>query len=255
MGQQRGRFDRIELMLIAVFVAVTGFGAGVQYRDSAPLEGAYLDELYGPHRYSRNREEWIIRDFFRDERNGFFLDVGANHYRTESNTYFLERELGWSGIALEPLVRFEAEYLEHRPRTRFRGFFVSDASSTTARMFLLEQNTLVSSSDRNFTARHGSDVTVVDVPTITLNDLLDHEGVTAIDFLSMDIELHEPQALAGFDVRRFRPRFVCIEAHAEVRQSILDYFIRNGYTIVGQYVRAEVLNLFFMPLPAPLSGS
>ena len=70
MKQHRGRFDRIELTLIAAFVAVTGFGAGVQYRDSAPLEGAYLEELYGPHRYSRNREEWIIRDFFRDERNG-----------------------------------------------------------------------------------------------------------------------------------------------------------------------------------------
>jgi len=88
----------------------------------------------------------------------------------------------------------------------------------------------------------------IEVPTITLNDLLDSEGVKKIDFLSIDIELWEPKALAGFDVERFRPELVCIEAHPQVRQQILDYFARHHYTLVGKYLRADVNNLYFAPL-------
>jgi hypothetical protein len=44
---------------------------------------------------------------------------------------------------------------------------------------------------------------------------------------------------------------VCIEAHPEVRQEILDYFARNGYVVVGKYLRADIWNLYFTPL-APL---
>ena len=40
----------------------------------------------------------------------------------------------------------------------------------------------------------------------------------------MDIELAEPAALAGLDIRRFRPGLVVVEAHPQVRQKILDYF-------------------------------
>ena len=65
----------------------------------------------------------------------------------------------------------------------------------------------------------------------------------------MDIELSEPKALAGFDIGRFRPGLVCIEAHDEVRQQILDYFARSGYVIVGKYLAADENNLYFMPLP------
>ena len=86
------------------------------------------------------------------------------------------------------------------------------------------------------------------MPTITLNDLLPRHGISRVDFLSMDIELSEPKALAGFDIRRFRPELVCIEAHSEVRQQILDYFARNAYVIVGRYLLADSHNLWFAPL-------
>ena len=64
----------------------------------------------------------------------------------------------------------------------------------------------------------------------------------------MDIELAEPKALAGFDVDRYRPALVCVEAHPDVRQEILDYFTRHGYTVVGKYLRMDPKNLYFSPL-------
>jgi hypothetical protein len=86
------------------------------------------------------------------------------------------------------------------------------------------------------------------VPTTTLNAVLDQAGLTRVDFLSMDIELAEPKALAGFDIDRFQPGLVCIEAHLEVRQQILDYFATHRYSLVGKYLRADPHNLYFRPL-------
>jgi FkbM family methyltransferase len=241
----------------AVLVLASAAGAcRAPAADENPLPRAarYLERAYGPARYSQFAEEWIIRDFFQDRRGGFFVDVGANHYRDSSTTFYLEEKLGWSGIAIEPLEQFEADYKAHRPATRFRPFFVSDVSDERAKMYVLDAHTVVSSSEKAFTERTGKNPREIDVPTITLDDLLGREKVEKVDFLSMDIELSEPKALAGFDIGRFRPDLVCVEAHDEVRQQILDYFARHGYVIVGKYLPADEHNLYFKPLEAPAAS-
>jgi hypothetical protein len=58
--------------------------------------------------------------------------------------------------------------------------------------------------------------------------------------------------LAGFDIDRFQPTFVCIEAHPEVRQAILDYFAEHRYVLVGKYLRIDQKNLYFSPLGTPI---
>lgn len=218
--------------------------------DGLALPGGarYLEKAYGPSRYSQFAEEWIIRDFFQDRRGGVFVDVGANHYRDSSTTFYLEEQLGWSGLAVEPLAQFAADYRTYRPRTTFLPFFVSDVSDERAKLYVLDEHTVVSSFDRSFTERTGRNPREMDVPTITMNDLLRKNGIERFDFLSMDIELAEPMALAGFDIRRYRPELVCIESHSEVRQQILDYFATNGYVLVGKYLPADEHNLYFMPL-------
>jgi hypothetical protein len=87
----------------------------------------------------------------------------------------------------------------------------------------------------------------IEAATITLDDLLSSQGIERVDFLSMDIELHEPQALAGFNLQKYQPALVCIEAHPQVRQQILDYFAARGYVVVGKYLRADPQNLWFAP--------
>ena len=216
-------------------------------QDELPRGAKYL-EGYGPNRYSQFAEEWIIRDFFKDRRDGVFVDVGANHYKKDSTTFYLEEKLGWSGLAVEPLAQFEAEYKQFRPKTKFLPFFVSDVSDERAKFYVLDKHSVVSSSDKKFTERTAPGAREMDVPTITMNDLLQKNGVERFDFLSMDIELSEPKALSGFDIDRYRPELVCIEAHDEVKQFILDYFARHGYVIVGKYLDADDHNLYFTPL-------
>jgi FkbM family methyltransferase len=149
---------------------------------------------------------------------------------------------------VDALTQFSDGYRQHRPKTRFFSFFVSDRSDKQATLHVLEHNSLVSSATRDFTRQWGSDIKEVSIKTISLNELLMTEGVSRFDFLSMDIELAEPEALAGFDIQRFRPRLVCVEGHQEVRQQILDYFARRGYVLLGRYLRADAQNLWFARL-------
>ena len=72
-----------------------------------------------------------------------------------------------------------------------------------------------------------------------------------MDLLNLDIELAEPKALAGFDIERWKPELVCVEAHQYVRQQILDYMHAHRYVLVGKYLRVDGMNLYFMPAGAP----
>jgi FkbM family methyltransferase len=242
------RFDAVEMGVVAAFVGFLTWAAMYEGPSPSQLESQALAEQYGPATNSENEEEWIIRDFFKERRGGVFLDVGASHYRINSNTYYLETELGWSGLAVEPFTHFEPDYRAHRPRTRFEPFFVSDMSDAEVKMYSHGENFLANSSDRSFVERFGDNPDEFAARTITLNDLLDRAGIASIDFMSMDIELAEPKALAGFAIERFRPELVCIEAHPEVRQALLDYFTRHGYVLLGAYLRADQKNLYFRPL-------
>jgi FkbM family methyltransferase len=252
-----GGLGLVEVACIGALLLTLGFGVGrafvLNYHDSfvPPKDVQWLKDRYGSEKSSENTEEWLIRDFFEDARGGTFLDVGSADARVGSNTYFLESQLGWSGIAVDALDEHVASYKKLRPRTKFFSLFVSDHSEQTATMFVSSRFEQYASSAREFTSRHTPDApTARQVPTITLNDLLTAGGITAIDFMSMDIELSEPKALAGFDLARYKPRLVCIEAHPETRQAILNYFALRGYTVVGKYLRLDHINLWFMPLPA-----
>jgi FkbM family methyltransferase len=214
-------------------------------RDNEEIEA--LEHKYGPSRFTQGVEEWILKDFFQNRRNGIFVDVGANHHQTGNNTYYLETVMGWSGVAIEPQVKFAAGYREHRPRTTFLPLFISDVSDEQATLYVTANNDLVSSGVREFTQSWG-DVTPTITTTATLDDVLDRLKIERVDFLSMDIELAEPKALAGFSIERFAPALVAIEAHPPVRQQILDYFVRNGYIPVGRYWRADTNNFWFAPV-------
>ena len=257
------RFDLAEVSLIFVLVATIAAVAAITVMERAGLsyvtfsaaeEGAALKQRYGPARYSEHEEEWIIRDFFKEKRGGVFVDVGANHYQAHSNTYYLESALSWTGVAIDPQTVFAEDYLRHRPGTRYFAYFVSDTSDANATLYQVKENPLVASADRGFAERAGTNAKdaayqaqEMTVPTVRLTDLLDRLGMARFDLLSIDVELAEPKVLAGFDIGRFRPSLVCIEAHPQVRQQILNYFAAHGYVLLGRYLRIDLRNLYFAP--------
>lgn len=49
-------------------------------------------------------EKELIRNYFENKKNGVFVEVGANDPTSpESQSFHLERLLGWTGLLIEPI--------------------------------------------------------------------------------------------------------------------------------------------------------
>ncbi len=206
----------------------------------------------GEKLYSQYDEEIIIRHFFGDRRNGFFVDVGCGHPIQRSTTYYLEKHLGWSGIAVDAIADYAPSWRKERPRSRFFSYLVTDHADSIDSFYRAIVPGLSSTQpERTFRAPGGREMTItgkeIRVPTTTLDKLLEENGVSEIDFLSMDIEESEPAALAGFDIERFRPELVCIEAANATRERIRRYFESHGYRQIEEYLERDLVNWYFEP--------
>jgi FkbM family methyltransferase len=212
---------------------------------AAAAPDAILD---GKPLYSQHNEELIVRDFFHDKRDGVFLDVGCASPIQDSNTYYLEKHLGWSGLAVDALPEFIQPWARKRPRSRFFNFYVSDHAGTVEPFYRAALRG-TSSAVKPEKGPGGKEMASqeIQVPTTTLDKLLDTNGVKHVDFLSMDIEGHEPPALAGFDIDRFQPALACIEAKPENREKIAAYFRAHGYERLERYLAHDPVNYYYAP--------
>jgi FkbM family methyltransferase len=215
-------------------------------REVGGREGILLEES----RYSLFDEELIIRDFFQDQRDGIFLDVGCAWPVRSSNTFYLEKHLGWKGIGVDAVAEYGPGWRSKRPNSRFFSYLVTDRSGQME-TFFKSPNPGLSSTNRTLATgkAFGDDLEpeAVQIETITLDDLLDREGIEKLDLLSMDIEGHEPLALAGFDIERFQPELVVIEGKLveENDGKVARYFERHGYERIERYRAFDAVNSYF----------
>jgi FkbM family methyltransferase len=184
-------------------------------------------EAVGSARYSRpalhQLDQRLERHINLD--HGFFVEAGANDGFSQSNTYYLERFRGWTGILVEPIPELAAECRLNRMSPVFEAAFVADeltATSVTLHCAGLMSTVAGALGDAEVTRRHIETGLAVQrlrssrtlqVPARTLSSLLDEQRIDReIDLLSLDVEGAEPQALRGLDLRRHSPRWICVEA-------------------------------------------
>jgi hypothetical protein len=258
MPEKRRLLSTVEvsLSLVLACVAVTTMLVAWR-RPSAPPEIIpQLERRFGPRVASEGPEEWFLRDFFSDERGGVFLDVGAGPAREGSNTYVLERDLGWTGLAIDAQADYAPDYRTYRPGTRFVSAYVSDRDGQQEELWVLPHRPQSSSRDVAFARFYskGDEPIRRAFTSVTVDTLLRKHGLARIDYMNLDIELSEPQALAGFSIEQYCPRLISVEAHVPTRQAILDYFSGHSYVLVGRYLRDDPINLWFKPRGGPGHG-
>ncbi len=178
---------------------------------------------------------------------GFFVEAGAADGVRESNTYFLERIRGWEGVLVEPIPSLAGACAKERRRSRvIQAALVSEAhGGPTVTVLDGDLMSLVRGSlgdgaeeTRRLEAAkrwHGANGRPVEVPARTLSSILDEVGVERIDFLSLDVEGYELEALRGLDLARHRPAFILVESLDVEAGREVDRHLRDaGYAAVDQ---------------------
>lgn len=80
---------------------------------------------------------------------------------------------------------------------------------------------------------------VVSVETITLNDALNKANIESLDFVSIDIEGGEHDALMGLDLEKYNPSVLLIE-NKENQFIIREFMKRRGYSFHHRIVKDDI---------------
>jgi len=163
--------------------------------------------------YAQNLEDVILDRVFRGQATGFYVDVGASDPVEHSVTkHFYDR--GWRGINIEPGEVFAKL---HKARPRDRNFNVA-ASDHLGPVTWYEfpqapgSGRIDDAPPELYLAQKNEGRYCRQVAARPLRDILAECQPPNIDFLSVDVEGHERQVLAGNDWQRFRPRVAVVEA-------------------------------------------
>jgi len=167
---------------------------------------------------------------------GTFLEAGAHDGYTQSNTYFLERHRGWSGVLIEPVPELRVKSERRRPRSRVFGCALVGPDYRDPQIEVhfgdLMSTVGASAHAQDGLAVAGRNPYTVSVPARTLSSVLDEAGIGAPDLMVLDLEGHELQALRGLDLERHAPGYLMLEAlDGDLQRPAFDAALAERYEL------------------------
>lgn len=182
------------------------------------------------------QDKWVAEEMFPNQTKGYFVDLAAGDGIFLSNTYFLEKNLKWKGLCIEPSSfftqlkqnrncdcsdsvvmqdGFEVEFTEYEKTTEFEHL-LSAVSGTSKAPYPVKSVT-----------KHTS---------VSLDTLLNkYNAPPTIEYISMDIEGSEPYVLQDFLPKNKRTVLTwSIECnpYSEHESLILSWMEKYGYELV-----------------------
>jgi FkbM family methyltransferase len=161
--------------------------------------------------YAQNFEDVMLHRALAHVKQGFFIDVGAQHPSDDSVTKAFSLR-GWRGINIEPVPHWYNLLVEDRPYDINLNIAVGDGDGLT--IFEVEE-TGWSTGDRALAERYREEGKVVHehhVPATTLDRILEQQHVDVVHFLKVDCEGAERVALESCSFDSVRPWIVVVEA-------------------------------------------
>jgi FkbM family methyltransferase len=197
--------------------------------------------------YSQFGEDLIIFHLFRtlSIQRPNYLDIGANHPKFISNTYFLYQR-GSRGVLVEPNPRLSRRLRRIRPRDTVLEVGIGQVAQTHADFYVFPKYADGLSTFSKEDADHWQTVgmqgqgriaveKVIRVPLVPVNEVISANfGGRGPNLLSLDIEGMDLQILHTLDFGRFAPDVLCVETLAYDAQ-------QRGYkrTDIPEFVRAQ----------------
>lgn len=188
-----------------------------------------------------DKDKILNETYFKDQKNGFFVDVGAHDGKSISSTYFLESELRWSGICIEPLERRFDELVVNRPNSICLNKAVYTKNGTVKFLDITGYPEMLSGIEEEYNEQHkyrivneikqqGGGASLVEVSCVTLNSVFEDYDVQTIDYLKIDTEGSELAILQSIDFSKYDIK--CIDVENNYNTDFKTFFEEKGYKLL-----------------------
>ncbi|XP_037793537.1 uncharacterized protein LOC119589018 [Penaeus monodon] len=200
-----------------------------------------------------------ILDVLRGKRGGFFLEAGALDGYYQSNTFFLERDLGWTGLLVEPNpVFFEALLARHRrawatdlclgtkPYPVKTEFWVHTGADPRQSLIAASRSGLLKEHLENYENGGLESGSVVEVNCVPATSVLSALNVTQIDLFSLDVENAEVAVLQWFPFDRVHVEVLVVEHWTSGDPEDVQAFVRLVESKGFSFYRRDNHDYFFL---------
>ena len=176
--------------------------------------------------YSMFGEDLKIKNFFKNKKKGFYVDIGCYHPLDGNNTYLLYKK-GWSGVNVD-INKTSIELFKIARKKDFNfNIAISDKSKKVRVFFRKKINMLNTIVKKNAITNFQKGFSSAYIKSISLNSILKSLNLKneKIDFLNLDVEGNELNVLKYFNFKKYRPELICVEIHNQkLTKKIKDYY-------------------------------
>lgn len=196
--------------------------------------------------FSQAGQDKIIREFFfKNKKNGFFVEIGAFDGIQGSNCYHFEKFLNWDGIALEP-SRIQFEKLKKNRKCKILNEAVSHEIKEVEFIEVIEGLTQMSGINDNFYQRNmniiskneRSKTQSINLKTITFEQAVPKNA--SIDYLSIDIEGGEMDLLNSINFNDNYIKVISVENNVPAEQNFKDFFDSKNFVYFDRVGQDEI---------------
>ncbi|HEY0660220.1 MAG TPA: FkbM family methyltransferase [Lysobacter sp.] len=190
-------------------------------------------------------EDQVAAHYLKDVERGFYVDIGCYHPSLYSNTKLLF-DRGWSGINVDPNPFMIQEFEKERPNDANLNLAIGAEKGSTSFMLFHDwasSNTISEEFADEIAKQHNIEIARrIETEVFPLRAILDqHANGRQIDFMNIDIESVDIEALESNDWERHRPSLIAIEDFEFVfddprRSKIYEFLKGQTYEMVSRCV-------------------
>ena len=163
--------------------------------------------------YSMDGEDLIIFDYFKNKKEGFFIDVGCYHPIHRNNTFLLYKK-GWKGINID-IHSFSIDLFNYiRTKDLNYNFAVSDKIEILNMYYQKELSQLSTIEYEQAKKVFQGPIKEKKIQALTLNEILKKSKIEKkIDLLDIDVEGADFKVLQSLSFDQHKPELICVEIH------------------------------------------
>ena len=196
--------------------------------------------------FSEAGQDMLVKEnFFKNQKSGFFLEIGAFDGIEGSNCYHFEKFMNWQGIAVEasPL---QFEKLKKNRNCKLMNVALGSENKQVEFYEVTEGFTQMSginnlnfkNSFERIKKNSDSKINKINIECKTFEKLIPSDQI--IDLISIDIEGNEPDVLSSINFDKYQIKVIILENNTPKELSYLNFFLEKKFNYFDRIGMDEI---------------